>query len=346
MAFLFNAWYAAAWADELGNDMVERMLLERPLICFRDDNGKASVIGGICPHRFAPLSLGCKVSSGIQCKYHGLIFNGDGICIGQAGSKEKISSAVKVPSYPCVEKHGVIWVWMGERELADPGCIPDFSYLEDPNRKTVKGVTKLAANFHIISDNLLDLGHAQYVHKDSLGEMSPPQSITHDSSERDGTVTDLRIYHCMKPPRFWADALPGRRSHVDFWLEMRWDQPSMMRNHVGVSLPGESLDHGAEHFGTHLLTPETETSTHYFFGSSRNYAQSNPDIDEAWRQWQHQAFDLEDGPICRAVQQMTPIAKSLGMREMLLQSDKSAVMAARILQKAIDQERRAMEPTG
>ena len=39
-AFLFNAWYVAAWADELGDQMLPRRLLDIPIVLFRTSDGR------------------------------------------------------------------------------------------------------------------------------------------------------------------------------------------------------------------------------------------------------------------------------------------------------------------
>src|SRR5690349_6774991 len=60
-AFLFNAWYAAAWADELTDQMLPRRLLDIPVVFFRTSDGRPNALHDRCPHRFAPLHLGKRV---------------------------------------------------------------------------------------------------------------------------------------------------------------------------------------------------------------------------------------------------------------------------------------------
>ena len=81
MAFLRNAWYAAAWDDELGDKPLARTMLGEPLVLYRDSAGAPVALSDTCPHRFAPLSLGRRDGDTLQCPYHGLVFGKNGICI-------------------------------------------------------------------------------------------------------------------------------------------------------------------------------------------------------------------------------------------------------------------------
>src|SRR3546814_2161839 len=55
-------------------------------------------------------------------------------------------------------------MWPGRPELANPADVPDFSCRTDPGRRTVGGVGHVDCNYRLLVDNLMDLGHAQYVH--------------------------------------------------------------------------------------------------------------------------------------------------------------------------------------
>ncbi|HEX4043799.1 MAG TPA: Rieske 2Fe-2S domain-containing protein, partial [Xanthobacteraceae bacterium] len=127
-AFLRNAWYVAAWADELdGGRLLPRTIMNEPIVLFRKATGEVAAIEDRCAHRFAPLSMG-KIVGGdrIQCPYHGLEFDGTGACVRNPHGTKNIPSRAKVRSYPAVEKHQAVWLWMGAAP-AEPGKIPDFS---------------------------------------------------------------------------------------------------------------------------------------------------------------------------------------------------------------------------
>src|SRR6185437_1710990 len=54
--FIRNAWYIAAWADELSDKPLARRILNEPVVLFRDKSGKAAAIADRCCHRGTPLS--------------------------------------------------------------------------------------------------------------------------------------------------------------------------------------------------------------------------------------------------------------------------------------------------
>src|SRR5882757_4446416 len=83
--FIRNAWYIAAWADELGQKPLARRICNDPVVLFRDRDGRPAALVDRCCHRSAPLSLGEVVSDGIQCGYHGLTFDGSGACVAIPG---------------------------------------------------------------------------------------------------------------------------------------------------------------------------------------------------------------------------------------------------------------------
>ena len=49
--YLRNAWYAAAWIDEVADTLLARRLLDEPLVLFRDASGAAAALEDRCPHR-------------------------------------------------------------------------------------------------------------------------------------------------------------------------------------------------------------------------------------------------------------------------------------------------------
>jgi hypothetical protein len=76
-----------------------------------------------------------------------------------------------------------------------------------------------------------------------------------------------------KPSAQFAKRLGGADMLVDNWLDMRWDPPALLRLDSGVTPTGKPREEGgAGSMSAHILTPETETSTHYFYANSREYS--------------------------------------------------------------------------
>lgn len=340
MAFLRNAWYVAAWAQEVGRELMPRKILNEPVLMYRLESGRAVAIGGVCPHRFAPLHLGRLVGDLVQCGYHGLQFDCTGACVVNPfdGSVPK---AAKVRRYPLEERHGLLWIWMGEEAQCDPQRIPDFSYLVDPKRRLLSGMMKVEANYELITDNLADLTHTNFLHSTFLKVEAFPKGKIEVLQEGntihcnfwfpDGRVTPLAGRFMRNP-----DAI------VDRWTEIRWDPPSLIMLDSGATPTGRPRSEGVQNYGTHLLTPETETSTFYFYGHARSFAVDDPKMDDVVREWQEQAFIKEDKGMIEAQQQVIGNAADfMSLRPALMSNDTGVQRIRRTLAKLIKEEAEA-----
>jgi nitrite reductase/ring-hydroxylating ferredoxin subunit len=73
------AWWAVARSEEVtGLKPLSADIADQPIVLWRDKQGVARALEDRCPHRRAPLSLGCIRESGwIQCGYHGWTYDGE-----------------------------------------------------------------------------------------------------------------------------------------------------------------------------------------------------------------------------------------------------------------------------
>src|SRR5690606_22107250 len=171
MSYLRNAWYVAMWAEDLPSGQLEpRTMLGEPLVLFRHSDGGVRALLDICPHRHAPLHLGSlQANDTVQCGYHALQFDDRGECVHNPHGSGRIPPGCRVRAYPAVEKHGIVWVWMGEKE-ADALLIPDYSCLDQGSQVASKrDWLTMNANYRLVIDNLLDLSHVPFLHKGLLG---------------------------------------------------------------------------------------------------------------------------------------------------------------------------------
>ena len=127
-AVLRHYWQPAALSDELmtARPVVPVRLMGEDLVLFRNDNGQLGLIGRHCPHRGADLCYGRLEDNGLRCPFHGWHFDRTGQCVEQPGEPEgsKMHEQIRSPSYPVVEKNGIIWAYMG------PGTPPAFPMLD------------------------------------------------------------------------------------------------------------------------------------------------------------------------------------------------------------------------
>jgi phthalate 4,5-dioxygenase len=101
-------------------------LLGEELIGFRTTSGAVGLVQNSCPHRGASLFFGRNEEGGLRCVYHGWKFDVSGACVDMPSepAESNFKSKVHARAYPCVERQGLVWTYMGPREVPPP--LPDF----------------------------------------------------------------------------------------------------------------------------------------------------------------------------------------------------------------------------
>ncbi len=335
--YLKNAWYVAAWSEEVGRTMLDRTLLDQPILLYRKENGEAVAIGNMCAHRFAPLSLGKLIGDTVQCPYHGLRYASDGRCVLNPHADGMIPPRMMVPAYPLVERHKMIWLWMGEAGQADASKIPDFSCHEDPTMALVGGVIEMKANYQLVTDNLMDLGHAEFVHDGVLSSEAITRSKL-ETIQNGTTIYANRWCPDGAPAPAWVPYFDGYDKLVDHWLYMRWDAPAHMLLDAGVTKVGDTRENGAWVYGTDILTPKDKFTTYYFWAVTRAYRVDDPAAGEFWFQATTQAFENQDKPIIEAQQRMLGQQLLEDTRPVMFAIDSAAQRARKVLSKLINDD--------
>lgn len=334
--YLKNCWYAAAWSAELTDGPIARTYLEVPIVLFRKGDGTIGALHDRCPHRFAPLSMG-KIGEGrIECPYHGLTFAMDGTCI-DARFNAIIRNNSRLRSFPVIERGKAVWIWMGKPDRADPALLPDFAFFDDPALASIHGYTHVKANYQLEVDNLMDLSHIDFVHAATIsgGVM---KHATRDVRQVGNTVhfdTLCAAVPCL--PNFEPYIRPHGQL-TDHWLDLRWEAPGNILLDLGVTLAGRSRAEGYTTLQGHFLTPETATSTHYFWGLARPDGGEPPEFDAMMKDLTRRAFEDEDLPMIEAAQQRMGGDDFWANRPVIFPEDAGAVRARRVLEKLIAKE--------
>jgi phenylpropionate dioxygenase-like ring-hydroxylating dioxygenase large terminal subunit len=261
-----NAWYVAGMAHECTQKPLARTLLNQKVVLFRTASGQAVALEDRCCHRFAPLSLGDVEERGIRCRYHGMVFSPAGQCVEIPG-QDQIPPGMCVRGFPLVERHGMLWIWMGDAERANADEIVDVHWNQAPGWPTAQGYIHYQANYQLIADNLLDFTHLTFVHRTTLANNAFPNARPEITPFERGIKLNRVIHDCDPSP---LHGMAGKfTSKVDFWNRQVWWLPSVFENWAGSVPPGDGEPHEREgglhlrHFS--LLTPETEQTTHYFW---------------------------------------------------------------------------------
>ena len=342
--YLRNAWYVAAWSDDIGDgQLVARTIMDEPIVLYRKANGSLAAIENRCPHRFAPLSLG-KIVAGdrIQCGYHGLQFDGTGVCVHNPHGTKNIPARARVKSYTVIEKHKAAWIWMGDAP-ADEARVPDFGVLDNvPELYTTKrdSIT-IRANYQLVIDNLLDLSHTSYLHDGILGNADTVESDISVEQDGDDVVVGRHATNAA-PPGMFAPFWPNHPPRVDKFAKMRWMAPSNLRLVTGICKMGAPPESGTGYNAIHMLTPENERSTRYHFTAVRFGVMTtdeklNRDLQKKIAEMRRFAFAEQDAPMIEAQQLVIENAKA-PLDPMILAVDIGPVRYKRILDKMLQVE--------
>jgi phenylpropionate dioxygenase-like ring-hydroxylating dioxygenase large terminal subunit len=339
MAFLKNAWYVACWSEDLKpGELLARKILGSDVLMFRGNEGRPVALTDRCPHRFIPLSMGRLVGETVECCYHGLRFDCTGRCVLNPHGDGKIPAAAQVPSYPMAERDGIVWIWMGDRD-ADVSAIPKFDLLDPKSGHHVtRGVVVMQVNYVLMGENLLDLSHVTFLHEGLLGNPGMEKTLPQVREEGGHLYVD-RLMPRVKAPGI-PDLLYKRDGRiVDVWQNVRWTPPSNYLIDGGICEPDGRREDGAWYFGVHLLTPETETSTHYHFAAARPPdAAADPDLDAELARLRKIAFTEQDKPIVEAQQAVVGTRDFWQMKPVLLPIDAGPVRMRRIIERLIANE--------
>ena len=74
-----------------------------------------------------------------------------------------------IAKIPLIERYAAVWIWMGDPARADPTLLPEYRFLEEPGTARIQGYIHTKANYELMSDNIMDLSHVDFLHGGSLG---------------------------------------------------------------------------------------------------------------------------------------------------------------------------------
>ncbi len=165
-ALLRRYWTAALLSRELEPEgsPVRVRLLDEDLIAFRDREGRVGLVGEHCAHRGASLYFAKNADCGLRCWYHGWMYDRDGHCIDMPNEppQSRFSDKVKLKAYPCVERNGVVWTYMGPAEKRP--ALPALEWLTVPESHVYVSKRLQACNWLQGMDGDIDGCHLGFLH--------------------------------------------------------------------------------------------------------------------------------------------------------------------------------------
>jgi nitrite reductase/ring-hydroxylating ferredoxin subunit len=166
-------WLPALLSRELPSadaDPVRVVLLGEKLIAFRETTGRVGLLAHNCPHRGASLFFGRNEEAGLRCVYHGWKFDADGVCVDMPNepAESDFKQKVKAVAYPCQERGGIVWTYMGPR--SEPPPLPDLEPNMLPGAELHAGAIQRACNWLQALEGDIDTSHLGFLH---LGAVDP-----------------------------------------------------------------------------------------------------------------------------------------------------------------------------
>ena len=347
--YLSNFWYIAGWSQEITAKPLRRLIMGQPIVMFRCKDGTIAALEDRCSHRNYPLSKGEIRDNVIQCGYHGLRFDRHGTCVYAPG-QDRPPSGGNLISYPVEERGSIVWMWMGEPQRADGALVPDLSYLDREGwTPFLGGYIHLKAEHTMLTENLLDISHLAYVHKSTMGS-TPALMAGCDievTLEPFGVRRLTTMNNIPTPPVYRQSSLVGEQIDTRTESTMR---PGLYENNVVVKpvgieawrTKGVDSEYPIITRSFHGIVPETDRSTHYFFGGTfKKIDVPGMSGDQAHR------ILLEDVDVLESIQDNI---QYVGDRRTINLRNDAAVMQWRAfvkrLQKADADSRTAVESVG
>ncbi len=331
-------------------------IMGEKLLAFRDSEGRAGLISEFCSHRGVSLYFGRNEDNGIRCSYHGLKFDIHGKCVDvpQAPNQPQVCERMAITGYPCIERAGMVWAYMGPKDKQPEP--PGVEWANLPEGHVFASKRLQECNYLQAMEGGIDTSHVSFVHKFEVdGDPFHQGTKANDYIKKDGNVIfevekhegGLTLFGRRngEPDSFywrvtqfifpWFTLIPPFGDHAlggHVWVPI--DDESCwawsINFHVGKPLSGEEMHHLQEGKGVHC---EYEPGTDVPGGTWRPRQNKDNDylIDRV-AQKERRSFSGVFGFSA----QDASLQESMGTiqdhdAEKLLASDRAIVMARRML---------------
>jgi phthalate 4,5-dioxygenase oxygenase subunit len=196
---------------------VRVQILGEKLLAFRNTEGQVGLIAEFCSHRGVSLYFGRNEENGIRCAYHGLKFDRDGHCV-DVPSAPQACKHMGIKAYPCVERAGIVWAYMGPPDKQP--ALPDVEWCTLPENHVFVSKRLQESNYLQAMEGGIDTAHVSYVHRYEV-DNDPMHQGTRalDYIKADGNV----VFDIEKTP-FGLTLFGRRNGDADsyYWRVTQW----------------------------------------------------------------------------------------------------------------------------
>jgi phthalate 4,5-dioxygenase len=226
MGFLMRRyWIPFLLSEELPEpdcEPVRVKLLSEELIAFRDTQGRLGLIDRYCAHRGVSLWFGRNEESGLRCPYHGWKYDVNGNCVDLPSEppQSDLCKSMKLTSYPCIEKGGVIWTYMGPVESVPE--MPAFEWMSLPPENRYIAKRSQECNYLQAMEGGIDSSHISFLHSGEL-DTDPLHRNTEGAKYQRDTTPKFEVIESA------GGLLIGARRNAKqghyYWRVSQWIMP-------------------------------------------------------------------------------------------------------------------------
>ena len=329
---------------------VRVQIMNERLLAFRDTQGRVGLIDEFCTHRGASLFFGRNEECGIRCSYHGLKFDVTGQCV-DVPSAPQVASKMGIKAYPCIERGGVVWAYMGPPDKKPAPPEVEWSLLPESHRFVSRRLQE--CNYLQAMEGGIDTAHVSYVHRYEVDR--DPMHV--GARANDYIKADGNVIFSIEKTDFGMTLFGRRNGDADtyYWRVTQYLFPwftlippfgdHAMGGHVWVPMDDHNCWAWSINFQPKKPLSETERANmavgkgihvEYEAGSFRPKANRDNDylIDRAAQKDQRAysgvfGFSVQDA----SLQESMGVIQNHAA-ERLLPTDKGIVMARRMLHEA------------
>ena len=265
-------WVPVVMSSEIAlpdGPQVRVQIMGEKLLAFRDTEGLPGLISEFCSHRGVSLFFGRNEEKGIRCSYHGVKFDRLGNCV-DVPSAPQMCEKMKIVGYPCVERGGVVWAYMGPAEQQP--AEPEVEWCTLPPSHVFVSKRWQSSNYLQAMEGGIDTAHVSYVHS---------MDVTTDPMHRgvkalDYIKADGNVVFNIEKTDFGMTLFGRRMGEPDsfYWRVTQWLFP-------WYTLIPPFGDHA---LGGHVWVPIDD---HNCWAWSINYRPEAPLVEEELMHMQH-----------------------------------------------------------
>jgi phthalate 4,5-dioxygenase oxygenase subunit len=205
---------------------VRVQVLGEHLVAFKDTNGRIGLLDQRCPHRSANLFFGRNEEGGLRCAYHGWKYDVDGNCMDVPNAPEGATFKDKISTYnayPGIERGGLIWTFLGPKELEPP--FPEFELNQVPDSHHHITKVFIKGNWLQHLEGEIDSSHVSFLHSRIDSGANPLQARNR---------MENAMFKIQAPTWVFKDtdygimlgALRKGQDAQDYWRVNQWIMPA------------------------------------------------------------------------------------------------------------------------